>query len=702
MQSTKTIALLLLAALLYPVICAAQSGEEFILTADKVADERGVQLDKLRWRYHEGDNPLWAGADFDDSGWRTLTNEEINANPQAALAGWDGRAWFRLRLTVDDALANRPLAFRMWHWGASEVYLDGRLIQSYGTITPGGDVEFNPRGVFFPVVFKEGGRHTVAVRYSFKAAGDFESAQARWLMRGSYTPGFRLSLERAEEAPLKLEGRFRASRLFYIFIGLFLALALVHFLLYIFYRRALSNLFYSFFVTGLALSFLFQGFTNSEHFGASMAALTEIARLNVQSLAVLSLLAFLYIEFNGRVSKFFWLMIALWLLDIIRGSAQIYRGFQLTLFLIIVTLADCLRIVVMALVRRREGAWIIAAGVIVLAVGVGINISIERDFIDVPTWAYNTNLYLTVLSVPLAVSLYLARNFARTNRHLEAQLAQVQELSARQLEHEHREAELRLAHERTQVENERRARELEEARQLQLSMLPAEVPQLPNLEIAAYMKPATEVGGDYYDFHVGEDGTLTVAVGDAAGHGLKAGTMVTATKSLFNNLAYEKEITHIFKQTSSALKRMNLRGLFMAMTMLKIKSDTLRISSAGMPSALIYRAVTKEVEEVAIKAMPLGGVANFPYRQEEFSLSTGDTIVILSDGFPEMFNEAGEMLGFDKAGQVLKEVAEESPHEIIRRFVKVGAEWAGGRPANDDLTFVVLKVKAETNHDSFR
>ncbi len=91
--------------------------------------------------------------------------------------------------------------------------------------------------------------------------------------------------------------------------------------------------------------------------------------------------------------------------------------------------------------------------------------------------------------------------------------------------------------EELEAENEQRAKELEEARQLQLSMLPKNVPQLPDLEIAAYMKTATEVGGDYYDFHVADDGTLTIAIGDATGHGLKAGTVVTATKSLFHELA---------------------------------------------------------------------------------------------------------------------------------------------------------------------
>ena len=84
-----------------------------------------------------------------------------------------------------------------------------------------------------------------------------------------------------------------------------------------------------------------------------------------------------------------------------------------------------------------------------------------------------------------------------------------------------------------QLENERKTKELEEARQLQLSMLPKELPKLPNLDIAVYMKTATEVGGDYYDFIVGLDGTLIVAIGDATGHGMKAGTIVSMVKALF-------------------------------------------------------------------------------------------------------------------------------------------------------------------------
>jgi serine phosphatase RsbU (regulator of sigma subunit) len=244
-----------------------------------------------------------------------------------------------------------------------------------------------------------------------------------------------------------------------------------------------------------------------------------------------------------------------------------------------------------------------------------------------------------------------------------------------------------------EAENQQRAKEMEEARQLQLSMLPKTVPQLPNLEIAAYMKTASEVGGDYYDFHLSDNGELTVVVGDATGHGLKAGTVVTAMKSLFRTFASEPDLVQVFSRSSRVLKEMNLRALFMGLTMIKLRGGQMRITSAGMPSVLIYRALLQQVEEVSIKAMPLGSVTSYPYREESVTLDTGDIIVLMSDGFPERFNEAGEMLGYDKAPEVLLRAAAHTPREIIAHFVAVGDEWADGRPQDDDVTLVVLKVK---------
>jgi serine phosphatase RsbU (regulator of sigma subunit) len=99
---------------------------------------------------------------------------------------------------------------------------------------------------------------------------------------------------------------------------------------------------------------------------------------------------------------------------------------------------------------------------------------------------------------------------------------------------------------------------------------------------------------------------------------------------------------------------MNLRGLFMAMTMLKINGRRAVVGMAGMPSVLIYRAANKQIEEIAIRAMPLGSFSKSAYVQKELTLSPGDCVVIMSDGFPEMFNEAGEMLADETRKNVLR------------------------------------------------
>ena len=245
-------------------------------------------------------------------------------------------------------------------------------------------------------------------------------------------------------------------------------------------------------------------------------------------------------------------------------------------------------------------------------------------------------------------------------------------------------------HQVIQAENEQQAKELEEARQLQLSMLPKFVPQMPQFEIDALMQTASEVGGDYYDFHVDEDGTLTIAIGDATGHGLKAGTMVTATKSLFNHLATQTNVVETLHDTSRALRLMNLRSLFMALTLVKVKGDRLHCSVAGMPPILIYRAATKTIEEVPLHGMPLGGLA-YAYHHAEITLAPNDVVLLMSDGLPERFNPASELFEYERTKAALSAYAYAGPRAIIEGLVRTSDEWAEGRPLNDDLTLVVLK-----------
>ncbi len=119
----------------------------------------------------------------------------------------------------------------------------------------------------------------------------------------------------------------------------------------------------------------------------------------------------------------------------------------------------------------------------------------------------------------------------------------------------------------------------------------------------------------------------------------------------------------------------------------------MKVSSAGMPPVLIYRAETGSVEEVMIKAMPLGSVTGYSYRERELTLGCGDVVVLMSDGLPERFNQAGEMFDYSRTKESLARAASLAPREVIGRMVDAGEAWAEGRQQNDDITLVALKVK---------
>ena len=224
-------------------------------------------------------------------------------------------------------------------------------------------------------------------------------------------------------------------------------------------------------------------------------------------------------------------------------------------------------------------------------------------------------------------------------------------------------------------------------------MLTKELLLLPNLDIAVYMKTATEVGGDYYDFNVAMDGTLTIVLGDATGHGMKAGTIVSMIKALFASSGSKIDMKTYFKQSSDALKGIELGRLMMAFLMLRINTNKLHFANAAMPPVYLYKKQSKDVEEIMISGMPLGAMRNFPYQIKELDISSGDTILLLSDGLPELKNSKDEHYGYGRVKDEFKSVAEKSPDYIVNYLKNSAANWVNGVEPDDDVTFVVIKVK---------
>lgn len=247
-----------------------------------------------------------------------------------------------------------------------------------------------------------------------------------------------------------------------------------------------------------------------------------------------------------------------------------------------------------------------------------------------------------------------------------------------------------------EAELERKSQELEDAREFQISLLPKTLPDHPSLELAVDMRTATEVGGDYYDFihhqvHHQQD-MLTLAIGDATGHGARAGTMVTVIKSLFTSSAADLPPNEFLLQAAHAIKRMDLGRMAMALTVARFEGDHLVFSAAGMPPVLLYRAATDEIEELILPGMPLGSLAS-DYTQRRLELSAGDTLLFLSDGLPELPNAEGDPLGYAAVRNVFARVAARPPKLIIDEMIATAERWTHGNPPSDDMTFVVVQKK---------
>ncbi len=659
-----------------------------VLTLDDI-DDGGALL--TTWKYHPGDNPEWADPAFDDTGWES-TSTELSLN-EIPRSGWEGIGWFRLHLSVpDERLWHTPLALHVaYHAGASEIYLDGELIYTFGKVGNRKEEEEsywerNPQVISFSGKTD----HVIAVRYS-----NFSSYQL------TPTLGFLLQV-----GPLNsgIKGRVNIVRsgttLQMVWTAILIFMMLQHLLLFFFYPRARENLYFAL-STGSIGVFVF---LISQFFLVATGVTETLYLLRllvcVYVLMFLSGMLFLYTIFYPKLPKLFWFFLAGWVLILCFGLLSLRAGFPLfgegelqstikvagvvfassfNLGLAIIccflfamlTFLEMARVIIVAIFKKKDGAWIFGLGSLM-----PIILPIVFTFLVSYTGFENINWQVSTLAITLAplfsMSVYLARNFSRTSRKLETEVLERQLL---------------------EVENTRKTEELEAARELQMSMLPQAAPQLPNLEVAFEMRPATEVGGDYYDYNLTEDEQLTIAIGDATGHGMNAGLVVSAVKSLFKTSTPEAENLETLERISQGIKSMNLKRLYMAMTLVTLNQNRLELAGAGMPPALFYRADENSVEEILLEGMPLGGLIGVEREETSFELQSGDTILLMSDGLPEMLNPENEMLDYPKTKELFEEVADQPPKAIIEHLFKAGISWADGAPQADDVTLVVIKVK---------
>ncbi|MFL6245130.1 MAG: PP2C family protein-serine/threonine phosphatase [Thermoanaerobaculia bacterium] len=235
--------------------------------------------------------------------------------------------------------------------------------------------------------------------------------------------------------------------------------------------------------------------------------------------------------------------------------------------------------------------------------------------------------------------------------------------------------------------------ELRYARELQLSMLPECAPKLDWADICSISVPATEVGGDYYDYFVNGDSVALVCV-DVAGHGMSSGLALAALRSGFTLL---RDSLHdpaaVLQRLHTLVAETSRRRMLVtaAVVLLDRTNHRATIASAGNPPVFIRRA-DGSVETIALYAPPLGVRLPVQIPQRSLDVHPGDAIVLHSDGIYETRNAQEDVYGLERIQQVISERGGASAESLRDAILADVAAFRGTREQDDDVTLVVCRL----------
>lgn len=641
-----------------------------------------LKLDDL-WRYHAGDDPRWSEMTYGDSGW--VVTDPLIEWTEPSQPRWEGIGWFRFHFYADSSLWNTTLALRIEQLGASQIFYNGKLLYSFGEVGAS-DSSFRPNAMSWwqKIRIEPRRDQLIAVRYS--------NPDRKRLSGLGYSPGFVITLKEVNSAFRTAASVRENAEVQITFTLIPLILFLVHLSLYGFLRSQRQNLYYAICMLGFAGLTYFSYERELVVDVGNVLLFTKLGGISVTLAVLFGLLTIFQLNY-ARLPKRTWIYVGMaavtGFLVMMEYRLNIVTGWNYVFFAF--TALEGLASNFRKSQSRTQGDWLLLTGFLMLTGFIVFQVLVDYGYAPQTNWTRQSYAY-GMIALAVSMSIYLSYNFARVNRNLQVQLKNVEELSGKAMAEERLRHTAEMERKVIEIESERKSRELGSARELQLSLLPRAIPKVKGMDIAAFMKTAMEVGGDYYDFFVSENGGLTVVLGDATGHGLNAGNMVTATKGLLNLLAGAEKVEDIMTTANRAIKQMNLTKMAMCLSVVRIGGRTAQYSSAGMPPLLVFRMRNRRCEQHVLKAMPLGAVTQFPYAGTSIDLEEGDVLVMASDGLHEIFDEAQETYGIENVMNSLIRHAGRPAAEIVAGLYEDGMAWGGGAPLADDLTIVAIRI----------
>jgi phosphoserine phosphatase RsbU/P len=243
-------------------------------------------------------------------------------------------------------------------------------------------------------------------------------------------------------------------------------------------------------------------------------------------------------------------------------------------------------------------------------------------------------------------------------------------------------------------------KELETARQIQMSILPSSIPQMEGLDIAARYIPMTAVAGDFYDFIVVDDKHLGILVADVSGHGMPSALIASMLKiALAAEVPRADDPAQVLLGLNQALcgkfQHHFVTAAYLFVDMLK---GTLTYAGAGHPPLMLWGRSSEGVREVEENGLFLGKFPWATYSSRELPFRAGDWCLLYTDGIPETTNPAGIEFGTDCFKQFLGREQSTSADQFADRLLEELSRWSARGPAedlDDDITIVAIQAKGD-------
>ncbi|UOQ82609.1 sensor histidine kinase [Hymenobacter sp. 5414T-23] len=439
----KACILLLLA--FWAQVVLAQTPAGSLITFRQLPPD-GLLLDS-GWKYQAGHNLAWARPEFDDHHWPTITpTHSVYQLPQLANTGW-----LRLHFRVAPALRQQALALRVYQYAASEIYFNGQLVRRYGKLNgPPAQVQpYWPNGEPIELTLSEQPEQVLAVHYAqwpnFRRFSDFFVP----VFFQAHLDGLRQVVDFNQR-----EATYKTSDM--LLFGLFLLLSTLHLAFFIYNPAQRANLYFTLYTLAVATSFCCTGFLDEVQRSDVRLGLDILSYVALQTGGVLAVHA-LYCLFSVRRTAVYY---GLWLVNGLSLALLTYghglSWYPTVAFMVLVS-AEQLRLTVGAMQQTRRAVGIIAVGfaiALVLLVLFGFLARFHQPVLQMELLSVPVHTLLTFpafLSPVLAISLFLARQFALDSRLLKIKLNQVRLLSEQTLTQQ-REKQVLLAQQNEMLE----------------------------------------------------------------------------------------------------------------------------------------------------------------------------------------------------------------------------------------------------------